>query len=81
MSLSLSLFFFLRHRSAGPGEAGATAAHLSGPKLHQQVHTHTTKGASVYRGQHCSTTESLYVCVSVRTCGLRTAAQMTDVFP
>lgn len=28
-------FFPFRHGSEGPGEAGATAAHLSGPELHQ----------------------------------------------
>lgn len=33
----ISLSLFLRHRSEGPGEAGAAAAHLSGPELHQQV--------------------------------------------
>lgn len=26
-----------RHRSEGPGEAGAAAAHLLSPELHQQV--------------------------------------------
>lgn len=43
----------VRHRSAGSGEAGATAAHIPGPELHQQVHTFS-------RGQYCSTSESLH---------------------
>lgn len=74
--INLNVSFSRRHRSEGLGEAGATAAHLSGPKLHQQVR-HTQSYTFTHAQKHPSTEGTIvppvkltcvWVCVYV-ACG------------
>lgn len=81
--INLNVSFSRRHRSEGLGEAGATAAHLSGPKLHQQVR-HTQSYTFTHAQKHPSTEGTIVppvkvnVRVSVCICGLRRTSPMTD---
>lgn len=65
--MSFSPSVSLRHRSPGPGEAGATAAHLPGLKLHQQVHTQT-EGVCPQRAALLHQWNCPCVCECVCTC-------------
>lgn len=60
----------LRHRSEGPGEAGAAAAHLLSPELHQQVRLQSPTSPQGAALLHQSA-------AGLRACCLRTA-EMTD---